>query len=50
VLKGVDFEDVKIDLISLENNFKTSECEDYLKGKGYMKLKTVDHDDFYVKA
>lgn len=50
VLKGINFEELKIKLLVVENNYNDPEIEKYLKDFGYIKDKRYKINDFYIRA
>jgi FkbM family methyltransferase len=50
ILKSIDFENITIDVIDVENNFHESKFEDFLNTKGYKKLTELAWDDIYVRT
>lgn len=49
VLKSIDFSNVDIDVITIENNYDTKDIENFLKAKGYTRLKKLAGDEVYTK-
>jgi len=49
VLKGFDIEKHQPKLFVIENNYNTSEVEDYLKEFGYIKDQRLAVNDFFIK-
>lgn len=49
ILQSIDFEKYIIDVIDVENNFHEAKFEDFLKTKGYKKIKELAQDDIYVR-
>jgi len=49
VLKSIDYDAYEIDVIDVENNYKTDEFEKFLTQKGFEKFKTLAWDDIYVR-
>ncbi|KKP36088.1 MAG: hypothetical protein UR26_C0001G0132 [candidate division TM6 bacterium GW2011_GWF2_32_72] len=49
VLKGINFDDVFIDVIDVENNYKDSRIKDYLMGQGYELVSRIACDEIYRK-
>lgn len=47
VLKSIDFEKTRIKLFSIENNYNKSEVSDFLRKRGYTKIKKIGADEFY---
>lgn len=48
VVKSIDFEKIKVNLFVIENNFGTTEVEDYLANFGYVKAAYHDNNDFFA--
>ncbi|MEB2784737.1 FkbM family methyltransferase [Algoriphagus persicinus] len=48
ILKTIDFSKIEIYSISIENNYKNSEIEDYLSTKGFLKICSLVCDEIYV--
>lgn len=49
VLKGIDFYKYDIKMLVIENNFNEPFCENYLLNCGYIKIKRIAVNDFYIK-
>lgn len=49
VLKSFDVNKYNIKLLIVENNFNDPEIEEFLNGKGWIKDKRVEVNDFYIK-
>ncbi len=50
ILKSIDFENITIDVIDVENNFHEKKFEEFLQTKGYKKLTELAWDDIYVRT
>ena len=48
VVKSIDFSKITVSVFVIENNFKTTEVEDYLKHFGYKKYLAHEENDFYI--
>jgi FkbM family methyltransferase len=50
IIKGIDFDKIKIRILDIENNYRDSPpyIEEFLKGKGYEKLRVLHGDDIYI--
>jgi FkbM family methyltransferase len=48
VIKSIDFNKIQVSMFVVENNFKTTEIEDYLQPLGYIKYLTHEENDFYI--
>jgi len=48
VIKSIDFNKITVSMFVIENNFKTTEVEDYLKQYGYIKHLSHEENDFYI--
>ncbi len=46
-LKTIDFNEVKIDVIVVENNFNEDTIKKYLLARGYQYIKRIGKDDIY---
>lgn len=49
IIKSIDFDKYKINIILVENNYKENNVRDYLKGKGYKLVTTLTIDDVFVR-
>lgn len=49
ILKSIDFDQVQIRILSVENNFKTDTVRNFLASKGYKLIKEHGADDFFEK-
>lgn len=49
ILKGINLNKYKVDLIAVEDNFDENVCDEYLKDYGYKKINRVKLDNFYSK-
>ena len=49
VIKSIDFNKIQVSMFVIENNFKTTEMEDYLSPLGYVKYLTHEENDFYIQ-
>jgi hypothetical protein len=47
-IKSIDFNKITVSMFVIENNFKTTEVEDYLKQYGYIKHLSHEENDFYI--
>lgn len=47
ILKGIDYDAVRISVILVENNFRESHIKDFLSAKGFKLIKSIDADDVY---
>jgi len=50
VLLSVDYDYTSFGVLLVENNYLTTECEDFLASKGYRKAERRHVDDIYVPA
>lgn len=50
ILKTIDFDQFDIDVLIVENNYETSENADFMRSKGYKKIKTIGHDEVFRKV
>lgn len=48
ILKSIDWNQVKIHYLSVENNYQTSEISDYLIPLGYQLINTLGTDEIYA--
>lgn len=48
ILKSIDFSKVTIDIIMVENNYRSDLICDYLTSHNYRKIKTIDADEIYI--
>lgn len=48
VLKGIDFDEYKINFLVIENNFNENTIEKYLLDKNFTKIHRIAVNDFYV--
>lgn len=48
ILKSLDFSKIHIDVITVENNYNSSEFETYLKTKGFSLVKALRHDIVFI--
>jgi FkbM family methyltransferase len=48
VLKTIDFSKVKIECLTIENNFQETTIQNYLQDKGYILLTKLEFDDIYI--
>lgn len=48
VLKTIDFSKVKIECLTIENNFQETTIQNYLQDKGYILLAKIEFDDIYI--
>lgn len=48
ILKSIDFSNVTIDVISVENNYQDSKIKKYLEGKNYKLIKKLRVDEIYA--
>lgn len=49
IIKTIDFDKYKINIILVENNYKESNVKDYLETKGYKLVTTLTIDDVFVR-
>jgi len=49
ILKSIDFHDLNIKVISVENNFKSNEINRFLKKSGYKRIAKISIDDIYAR-
>ena len=49
VLESIDFEKTHIKYFSIENNYNTTDCKDFLETKGYSLVTKIKWDDIFVK-
>lgn len=49
IIKTIDFDKYKINIILVENNYKESNVKDYLTSKGYKHVTTLTIDDVFIK-
>ena len=49
ILKSIDFKQVEIRVILVENNYHDQSIFNYLVAQGYFKFASIDADDIYVK-
>lgn len=50
ILKTIDFNKVNIRCISVENNYKDPQINEFLSSKSYQKVADLDVDEIYYKA
>lgn len=48
VLNTIDFPKVKIECLTIENNFQETTIQNYLQDKGYILLTKLEFDDIYI--
>lgn len=48
ILSNIDFENVKIKCISVENNYNDNKIENLLKNKNFEKIQRIECDDIYL--
>ena len=48
VLESIDFERVKIKVITIENNYKTSEVKMFMKKNKYIYFGKIGSDEIYI--
>jgi FkbM family methyltransferase len=48
VLKTIDFSKVKIECLTIENNYQETTIQNYLQDKGYILLTKLEFDDIYI--
>lgn len=49
IIKSIDFDRTTIKVFSIENNYATSDIQDYLSERGYYLYTKLQWDDIYVK-
>lgn len=49
ILQSIDFAKIRIDVITIENNYKDSEIKKILEDKGYTCIALLGVDELYVK-
>lgn len=49
VLKSINFDEILIDVISIENNYKDDECINFLKNKNYKRIASICGDDIFTR-
>ncbi|WP_323597234.1 FkbM family methyltransferase [Peribacillus frigoritolerans] len=49
VLQSINFNQVKIDCITVENNFQERSVQDFLMTKGYRLAEKLAYDDIYIR-
>ncbi len=47
-IKSIDFNEISIDVIVIENNFEETIISEYLKEKGYVLVEHIGRDDIYL--
>ena len=50
ILKTIDFDKVNIRCISVENNYKDPQINEFLTTKSYQKVADLDVDEIYYKV
>lgn len=50
ILKSIDFTRIAIDVIDVENAYKSPEFQQFLESQGYKKVTTLAQDEIYRKA
>lgn len=50
ILKSIDFSQVTIDVITVENNFSESHVQEFLEARGYMLITRLHVDDVYIRS
>jgi FkbM family methyltransferase len=48
ILKSIDFDKTPVSVISVENNWRTADIQNYLKIQGFIHLGTFDVDEIYL--
>ena len=48
VLKGFDFDEYRVKLFVIENNYEDTNIEDYMRSKGYLKRQRYKINEFYT--
>lgn len=48
ILKSIDFDQLPIEVLSVENNYQGPEMEKFMKSKGYRLIKRLICDEIYV--
>ncbi|BBB90080.1 MAG TPA: FkbM family methyltransferase [Methylomusa anaerophila] len=48
VLKTIDFSKVKIECLTVENNYQETHVQNYLQDKGFILLTKLEFDDIYI--
>ena len=49
ILKSIDFSRIDIEVIDVENNYKSPDFQQFLESRGYKKITTLVHDEIYRK-
>jgi len=49
VIKSIDFSDVYMRVIMVENNYNKKDVYNYLTKKGFIFIKRIEIDDIYVQ-
>ncbi len=49
ILKSIDFDLIKVEVIVVENAYSERLVENYLKSKQYLKVTNIDCDDVYIR-
>ncbi|SFI88951.1 methyltransferase, FkbM family [Bacillus sp. 71mf] len=50
VLQSIDFKKVKIECITVENNYQTKNVEEYLTMQGYRLVEKLEYDDIFLHS
>lgn len=48
ILKSINFKDIHVKALVVENNYSSSEFKDFLTTKGFIKIKQLSVDEVYV--
>lgn len=49
ILKAIDFDKYTIDVLTIENNFFRPEINEYMTGKGYVRIVRLKNDEIFVR-
>lgn len=47
ILRSIDFENISIDVFTIENNYKTDEIKNFMHSKGYDLVATLGCDEVF---
>jgi FkbM family methyltransferase len=50
ILKSIDFSQVTIDVITVENNFNEPHVQEFLEARGFMLITRLHVDDVYIRS
>lgn len=49
IVNSIDFEKTHIEMFIIENNYKDTKIEEFLKTRGYVLLRKLEWDDVFIK-